>query len=112
MQVHKIICRCPHCNKCCAIAAETDEGMFHEFHKFKPPKRPDSVRMLTERRCSHADCKKDFIVESYTSITILLRFLINVDTTAIGLEVFKRNTDLIEKLRNDPPFMELLLKNA
>ena len=107
MQVlNQVIRRCPHCDKCCAISAESDEGIYHEFHKTKPPKRPDAVRALTVRRC--AKCKLDYIVESYTSITILLRFLIKKDTTALGLEVFKNNKDLIEKLRNDKPFMELM----
>jgi len=104
VQIHK----CPHCGKCCAIADECDDAMFVDFHKLKPPRRPYAVRLLTQRRC--AKCKNDFMVEVYTSISTLLRWLIFNDPDALAREIFEENEDLIDKLREDKKFMALINK--
>jgi len=104
--MEKPIYKCPHCAKCCAIADECDEAMFVNITKTRPPPRQHSVRMLANRRC--AKCKMDFVVECYTSISTLLRWLILTDPDAIGQELFEKNMDLIEKLRADEKFMTLL----
>ena len=100
--------RCPHCGKCIALAKECDESMFVCFHKIVPPRRPYAARLISERRCPK--CKKDFIVEVFTSISTMLRWLIFNDPDAIAREIFEDNLDLIDKLREDTKFMALINK--
>ena len=102
--VHK----CPHCGKCIALAHKRDECILVDFHKTEPPRRPHNVQLLAQRRCAHADCKKDFVVECYTSIHDLLHWLIFNDPDAIARGLFENNTELIKKLRQDKKFMALI----
>ena len=105
------VLKCPHCGKCCGISEEPNEydgdGIFHMIHTTRPTERPDSVRILVTRRC--AKCKKDFVIENFAVISILLRFLIQDDPRGLAMAAFRDNKDLLDKLRNDKEFMKLLL---
>jgi len=50
------------------------------------------------------------MVEVYTSISTLLRWLIFNDPDALAREIFEENEDLIDKLREDKKFMALINK--
>ena len=103
------IYKCPHCGKCIALAHKRDDCILVDFHKTEPlERRPHVVQMFVERRCAHAECKRDFIVECYAPIHDLLRWLIFHDPDEMARCIFENNTDLIRKLRQDKKFMELI----
>ena len=100
--------KCPHCSKCIALAHKRDECISVAFHKFEPPRRPNVVQLIAYRRCAHADCKQDFIVECYAPIHELLHWLIFKDPDYMAQAVFDDNPQLIKKLRQSPRFMKLI----
>ena len=104
--------RCPHCGKCVGIAAAFDEYVLLAVHKGNPPKRANAVQAFMERRCGHSECRRDFVVECYIPFAEILRQLIFNDPTALAREIFKNNTDLVEKLREDKEFMALINNTA
>ena len=98
--------KCPHCNKCIALAYKRDNCISVAFHRTEPQRRPQVIQLLAERRCPK--CKKDFIVECYASMGDILRWLIFNDPYAIARNLFENNTDLVKKLRQDKKFMALI----
>jgi len=106
MQKNNPVYRCPHCTKCVAIVAECDICISIILHKTVPPKRPHTLRFLTERRCMK--CKQDFVVEGYADLAEILRFLICYDTNYIAREIFSQNPEFIEKMREDKLFMAMI----